>query len=102
MKVVYTDEALAIEVLYIHHAARDEARHATSDLRLSEQRRAPMGVPSSGVGGFCEILERAKGLEPSTPTLARSCSTTELHPRPKALAAIQAPATGRAMPNAAR
>ena len=34
-----------------------------------------------------EILERAKGLEPSTPTLARSCSTTELHPRPKALAA---------------
>ena len=28
-------------------------------------------------------LERAKGLEPSTPTLARSCSTTELHPHPK-------------------
>src|SRR5262249_35417917 len=31
--------------------------------------------------------ERAKGLEPSTPTLARSCSTTELHPHPKTLAA---------------
>src|SRR5690349_3050674 len=31
-------------------------------------------------------LERAKGLEPSTPTLARSCSTTELHPHPKVLA----------------
>src|SRR5712671_2128925 len=30
-----------------------------------------------------EKLERAKGLEPSTPTLARSCSTTELHPHPK-------------------
>src|SRR6516225_4321156 len=30
-------------------------------------------------------LERAKGLEPSTPTLARSCSTTELHPHPKML-----------------
>ena len=29
-----------------------------------------------------EVLERAKGLEPSTPTLARSCSTTELHPHP--------------------
>ena len=29
-------------------------------------------------------LERAKGLEPSTPTLARSCSTTELHPHPTA------------------
>ena len=29
-----------------------------------------------------ETLERAKGFEPSTPTLARSCSTTELHPHP--------------------
>ena len=29
------------------------------------------------------ILERAKGLEPSTPTLARLCSTTELHPHPR-------------------
>src|ERR1700745_2381823 len=28
------------------------------------------------------ILERAKGFEPSTPTLARLCSTPELHPRP--------------------
>ena len=28
-------------------------------------------------------LERAKGFEPSTPTLARSCSTTELHPHPR-------------------
>jgi Ala-tRNA(Pro) deacylase len=27
-------------------------------------------------------VERAKGFEPSTPTLARSCSTTELHPHP--------------------
>ena len=26
-------------------------------------------------------MERAKGFEPSTPTLARSCSTPELHPR---------------------
>jgi hypothetical protein len=25
-------------------------------------------------------LERVKGFEPSTPTLARLCSTTELHP----------------------
>src|SRR5436305_5190683 len=29
-------------------------------------------------------LERAKGFEPSTPTLARSCSTPELHPHPRA------------------
>ena len=28
------------------------------------------------------ILERAKGFEPSTPTLARLCSTPELHPHP--------------------
>src|ERR1700722_7476562 len=31
---------------------------------------------------FTRSLERAKGLEPSTPTLARACSTTELHPHP--------------------
>src|SRR5665213_3698163 len=29
-----------------------------------------------------KILERAKGFEPSTPTLARLCSTPELHPHP--------------------
>jgi hypothetical protein len=29
-----------------------------------------------------DFLERAKGFEPSTPTLARLCSTPELHPRP--------------------
>jgi hypothetical protein len=48
---------------------------------------------------YCKILERAKGLEPSTPTLARSCSTTELHPHPnwRRLSA----GNGRAMPNAA-
>src|SRR5262249_48988837 len=32
--------------------------------------------------GVHVIMERAKGFEPSTPTLARSCSTPELHPRP--------------------
>jgi hypothetical protein len=32
--------------------------------------------------GEQRILERAKGFEPSTPTLARSCSTPELHPHP--------------------
>lgn len=38
---------------------------------------------SSREGGFIFIggkLERAKGFEPSTPTLARLCSTPELHP----------------------
>jgi hypothetical protein len=30
-------------------------------------------------------MERAKGFEPSTPTLARLCSTPELHPQPVCL-----------------
>ena len=29
-----------------------------------------------------DLLERARGFEPPTPTLARLCSTPELHPRP--------------------
>src|SRR6478735_8110305 len=45
-------------------------------------------------------LERAKGLEPSTPTLARSCSTTELHPRPRWRRSLAV--NGRPMPNADR
>jgi hypothetical protein len=57
--------------------------------------------PSSNSAKSEKHLERAKGLEPSTPTLARSCSTTELHPRPKELATVT-PTTGRAMPKAAR
>ena len=36
----------------------------------------------AGVQKPAERLERAKGFEPSTPTLARSCSTPELHPHP--------------------
>src|SRR3954447_3958474 len=32
-------------------------------------------------------LERAKGFEPSTPTLARLCSTPELHPHPSGVVA---------------
>src|SRR5713226_4663523 len=36
-------------------------------------------------------MERAKGFEPSTPTLARLCSTPELHPHPS-----PGPATKRA------
>src|SRR4051812_23135268 len=34
---------------------------------------------------FTGILERAKGFEPSTLTLARLCSTPELHPHSKPL-----------------
>jgi hypothetical protein len=39
-------------------------------------------------GSDPKFLERAKGFEPSTPTLARLCSTPELHPHPKAPAAL--------------
>ena len=37
------------------------------------------------------ILERAMGFEPTTPTLARLCSTPELHPHPKRGYAAKAP-----------
>src|SRR5262249_58757926 len=42
--------------------------------------RTYTAVASSSIA--LEKLERAKGFEPSTPTLARSCSTPELHPHP--------------------
>ncbi len=35
-------------------------------------------------------LERAKGFEPSTPTLARLCSTPELHPLAPVISVRQA------------
>ncbi len=46
--------------------------------------RPPFRRPVRRCPNIWKILERAKGLEPSTPTLARSCSTTELHPHPRA------------------
>jgi hypothetical protein len=44
-----------------------------------------MGIGRAPQKALCnkEILERAKGFEPSTPTLARLCSTPELHPHPR-------------------
>jgi hypothetical protein len=42
-------------------------------------------VSDSGPEGpliFQKNLERARGFEPPTPTLARLCSTPELHPHP--------------------
>src|SRR3569833_2224917 len=44
--------------------------------------RANGRMSDGAMGGAGQKLERAKGFEPSTPTLARSCSTTELHPHP--------------------
>ena len=51
-------------------------RHALDCKTKSPRTRACLNP------GWPGNLERAKGLEPSTPTLARSCSTTELHPHP--------------------
>jgi hypothetical protein len=54
-------------------------------VRLGPQTTRPPKGGLSSIREFAmrENLERAKGLEPSTPTLARSCSTTELHPHPR-------------------
>ena len=55
---------------------------------MAENEFAPIApgegyVPSPmSPGRTQKKLERAKGFEPSTPTLARSCSTPELHPHP--------------------
>ena len=61
-----------------------KAMHPTSGRRdlCLKTKSPPVSGPSSN-SAILEFLERAKGLEPSTPTLARSCSTTELHPHPK-------------------
>src|SRR4029450_12820807 len=37
-------------------------------------------APFSNMPPACPKMERAKGFEPSTPTLARLCSTPELRP----------------------
>jgi hypothetical protein len=43
---------------------------------------AKVAVGTVGGTAMQDTLERAKGFEPSTPTLARLCSTPELHPHP--------------------
>ena len=45
-------------------------------------------APFVATGCFFGNLERAKGFEPSTPTLARLCSTPELHPHSSAARAF--------------
>ncbi len=55
------------------------AGRAASSGRRVRQKAGPSTRPSITTG---EKLERAKGFEPSTPTLARLCSTPELHPHP--------------------
>jgi hypothetical protein len=53
----------------------DQPQNATSQPPHSDTNEYTWGRPST--------LERAKGFEPSTPTLARLCSTPELHPHPR-------------------
>src|SRR3954452_17600839 len=71
-------------------------------VHLGPKRTRPPKGGLSSIREFAmrENLERAKGVEPSTPTLARSCSTTELHPHPRwrRTRAVN----GRHMPNADR
>jgi hypothetical protein len=50
---------------------------------IAAKRKARLSAGLRQTLPICKNLERAKGFEPSTPTLARSCSTTELHPHPR-------------------
>ena len=43
---------------------------------IPSQKHQPANLKDKG------FLERAMGFEPTTPTLARLCSTPELHPHP--------------------
>ena len=66
------------------HYGADRALHLITSLAAS---RPFWGIRarrlfSSCVRKLLKSLERAKGFEPSTPTLARLCSTPELRPRP--------------------
>jgi hypothetical protein len=67
---------------------------------LTKKRKARRMAGLRLIANFEENLERAKGFEPSTPTLARSCSTPELHPHPLRCRRTVI-GDGRAMPNAA-
>ena len=65
-------------VSFVFRTSEVGAPRSTND---KAAKRRPVIDP--GVCHERKNLERAKGLEPSTPTLARSCSTTELHPHPR-------------------
>ena len=58
-----------------------EARPLTTASALPKRRKARLASGLLIVSSWVGRLERAKGFEPSTLTLARLCSTPELHPR---------------------
>ena len=59
-------------------------------VRICHDYEIALFAPSSNMMTFFRKLERAMGFEPTTPTLARLCSTPELRPR------LQGPAVARA------
>src|SRR3954452_24550530 len=59
----------------------DAAERCGTTKRASRFASVPPARLGEPLGASWRNLERAKGFEPSTPTLARLCSTPELHPR---------------------
>src|SRR3569623_3658818 len=78
------------------------ACHADRWILERRGRRGSPAIPTTRTRGFVpEKLERAKGFEPSTLTLARLCSTPELHPhsKPRDRRSLGRAATRAYMPN---
>src|SRR3569833_3259929 len=71
---------------YILQSRTDARDYRRRVLRICEETRRAGGTGWPIEAPRERRLERAKGFEPSTPTLARSCSTPELHPHPVVLA----------------
>ena len=74
------DAVLQFDEFHRSHARR-LSRRGRPALRAGHSRRGIEAIGTDAVRAERK-LERAKGFEPSTPTLARSCSTPELHPHP--------------------
>jgi hypothetical protein len=77
---------MAFRFMLFGHVDHDNGTVHKSAFQLAGLGNDPLST--AGLDTY-KKLERAKGFEPSTPTLARSCSTTELHPHPSGLTAIR-------------
>jgi hypothetical protein len=64
----------------IHIRPDSESDERASSRLLEEGTNLSLRAQRTSVG-FVTDLERAMGFEPTTPTLARLCSTPELRPR---------------------
>jgi hypothetical protein len=67
-------------VLFLRLAAHKDTLRFLRDAAVPVVNIEQLPVDAGSCSSF---LERAKGFEPSTPTLARLCSTPELHPHPR-------------------